>query len=198
MQNLQALSTAGREAQSLDQAALNAQYNEWLRQLKYPMETLSSYSNIVRNMPGGTSTSTYGAKPSTLQSLVGTTSGVVQLMNNLKAANITGDALKAALKSLGVPEANIPTEVTNTATEGQPGYGWQYFTDGTAIDPNGNYYYQGKQVYSSEAAGMDALTGDGYGYQPPAETPTQPPVENPTTDIPTTDVMDTSDDSYYP
>lgn len=165
LSNLQALSAAGKEAQGLDQAALNAQYNEFLRQLKYPMETLTSYSNIVRNVPGGTSSSTYGAKPSTLQSLVGTTSGIVQLQNNLKAAGLTGDALKNALKSLGVTDDKIPTEVVNAATEGQPGYGWRYFSDGTAIDPNGNYYYQGQQVYSSEAAGWDAATGGDYGGQ---------------------------------
>lgn len=27
--------------------------------------------------------------------------------------------------------------------------GWRYFTDGTAIDPMGNYYFQGQQVWQN-------------------------------------------------
>lgn len=36
------------------------------------------------------------------------------------------------------PQA-IPVAVSN---------GWQYFTDGTAISPAGEYYYKGELVYS--------------------------------------------------
>lgn len=39
------------------------------------------------------------------------------------------------------------TKIENTAKEGQVGYGWQYFSDGTAISPDGKYYYQGKLAY---------------------------------------------------
>lgn len=39
------------------------------------------------------------------------------------------------------------TEITNTALPGENGYGWRYFSDGTAIGPDGNYYYQGQQIY---------------------------------------------------
>ena len=28
------------------------------------------------------------------------------------------------------------------------GNGWRYFSDGTAIDPYGTYYYQGQMVYN--------------------------------------------------
>lgn len=28
--------------------------------------------------------------------------------------------------------------------------GWRYFSDGTSIDPKGNYYYQGTLVYRSQ------------------------------------------------
>lgn len=31
--------------------------------------------------------------------------------------------------------------------------GWRYYENGTAIDPNGNYYYQGKLVYSAGSTG---------------------------------------------
>lgn len=35
----------------------------------------------------------------------------------------------------------------NANTVGTAAAGWQYFTDGTAIAPNGDYYYQGSLVY---------------------------------------------------
>ena len=30
--------------------------------------------------------------------------------------------------------------------------GWRYFTDGTAIDPAGNYYFQGQKVWDNPQA----------------------------------------------
>jgi hypothetical protein len=44
---------------------------------------------------------------------------------------------------------NIP----NTAQQGQPGYGWQYFDNGTAISPEGKYYYGGELVYDPGSSG---------------------------------------------
>ena len=38
--------------------------------------------------------------------------------------------------------------ITNTAQAGQQGWGWQYFTDGTVIDPKGVYYKNGNEVYN--------------------------------------------------
>ena len=37
----------------------------------------------------------------------------------------------------------------NTSGADNPAYGWQYFSDGTSIAPNGDYYYQGKKVWSA-------------------------------------------------
>lgn len=42
--------------------------------------------------------------------------------------------------------ADYVVEIENTALPGQPGWGWQYFSNGAAIGPNGAYYYQGQQV----------------------------------------------------
>lgn len=39
-------------------------------------------------------------------------------------------------------------EVLNAALPGQPGWGWQYFDNGTAIDPSGAYWYQGQRVWA--------------------------------------------------
>lgn len=40
------------------------------------------------------------------------------------------------------------SEINNTALPGDPGWGWQYFSDGTAIGPDGSYYTNGKKVWS--------------------------------------------------
>lgn len=38
--------------------------------------------------------------------------------------------------------------IGNTASTGDPGYGWQYYTDGTAISPDGTYYHNGVAVWA--------------------------------------------------
>jgi hypothetical protein len=38
-------------------------------------------------------------------------------------------------------------EIFTGAKPGQNGYGWRYFTDGTAISPTGEYYVNGAKVY---------------------------------------------------
>ena len=48
-------------------------------------------------------------------------------------------------------QVNVPNytkQIFNTATKGTPGFGWQYFSDGTAIGPDGSYYLQGQKVWS--------------------------------------------------
>lgn len=37
-------------------------------------------------------------------------------------------------------------EITNSALPGSEGYGWRYFSDGTAIDPIGNYFKDGLPI----------------------------------------------------
>lgn len=44
----------------------------------------------------------------------------------------------------------FPTKINaNTGGAGNPAAGWQYFTNGTAIAPNGDYYYQGALVWKA-------------------------------------------------
>jgi len=62
--------------------------------------------------------------------------------------------LFVVMRKYGATPARSPiTNVydTKAITVAAPN-GWQYFTDGTAIDPKGVYYYQGQQVY--DPAGM--------------------------------------------
>jgi hypothetical protein len=102
LQNLQALSAAGRTQQEQNQAAFNAQYNEWLRQQKYLPDMLKTQQGLIQGMPGGTQENTYTAKPSTLQSLVGSTTGVADIVKNMKAAGINMSTINSALKSMGI------------------------------------------------------------------------------------------------
>lgn len=171
LQNLQALSTAGKTQQEQEQAALNAQYNEWLRQLNYMPSVLKAQQGLIQGMPGGTTTSQYTAKPSGLQSVVGASANVAALMKNMKDAGMTSDMISSALKAMGVNPATLQGETTaieNTAQPGQEGYGWQYFSDGTSIDPSGNYYRDGQMIWSpsptetnltNDQAGGEAATG---------------------------------------
>ena len=39
-------------------------------------------------------------------------------------------------------------QIFNDDVPGQPGFNWQYFTDGTAIGPDGSYYTNGQKVWS--------------------------------------------------
>jgi hypothetical protein len=47
---------------------------------------------------------------------------------------------------------------TDYLQEGDEGYGWQYFSDGTAISPGGEYYYQGELVYEPDGI-WDTIKG---------------------------------------
>ena len=92
LKGLESLGVFGNKQQELDQAALNAQYNEFLRQSKYPMEALSTEAGILKGLPIQT-TNTYGAAPSLLQSLAGGASGLDSLSQALQKAGITDQSL---------------------------------------------------------------------------------------------------------
>ena len=49
------------------------------------------------------------------------------------------------------------TKIENTSKEGQPGYGWEYFSDGTAVSPDGKYYYRGKLAYDPSGSSNAGL-----------------------------------------
>jgi hypothetical protein len=113
LQNLQALSTAGKTQQEQEQAALNSQYNEFLRQLKYMPEALKNQQQLIQGMPGGSETKVYGAKPTTLQQLTGTAAGVADLVKNFKAAGLTPEVIAKTLKAMGV---NFGSEAPSYST----------------------------------------------------------------------------------
>lgn len=49
------------------------------------------------------------------------------------------------------------TEIPNTTNPGDIGYGWKYYSDGTAISPTGSYYYQGQSVYDPNKSTLNDL-----------------------------------------
>lgn len=52
------------------------------------------------------------------------------------------------------------TEIPNPAQKGEPGYGWKYYEGGTAISPDGKYYYNGQLQYDPATnAGMLSKLG---------------------------------------
>jgi hypothetical protein len=82
------MNKAGTEQQALDQQALNAQYNEYLRQLKYPTDMLTLDRNILAGLPIETS-NIYGAKPSLAQQVAGGISGVSGIVDSLMGKGFT-------------------------------------------------------------------------------------------------------------
>jgi len=123
LQNLQALATSGNTQQAQEQAALNAQYNQYLDQRNYPSTMLKNQADLIKNI-GGSQMATYGAKPSFLQSVVGTATGVTDLIKNLTASGKSVPAINNILKSIGIN----PDTLTPTTTA----------THNNTIDANGN------------------------------------------------------------
>lgn len=74
----------------------------------------------------------------------------------LIALALAGIALWMIIRS-GKAGASVPadysTAIANQAKPGEVGYGWQYFTGGTVIDPDGAYWKDGRIVW---APGLDA------------------------------------------
>lgn len=116
LQNLQTMSTAGGTQQAQNQAALNALYNQYLDQRNYPSTMLKNQADLVKNL-AGSQAAIYGAKPSYLQTAVGTAGGVADLIKNLQATGKSVPAINSILKSMGInPDTLVPTNVTQGGT----------------------------------------------------------------------------------
>ena len=86
--NLQALSAAGATKQGLEQAALNADYNEYLRQLKYPQEMLTLQKNLLTGANLGETKTEYGQKPSLASQIKGGLLGTDEILKTLTGSGI--------------------------------------------------------------------------------------------------------------
>ena len=155
LQNLNALSTAGTTQQAQNQAALTAQYNQYLNQLNYPQQMLKLQSSLLSGLPIGT-TNTYGAAPSALQNLLGTTGGVATLQKNLQAAGLSPSDISSYIKNIvntggitnrpvndntNYASVNSPVPGVTTPDGGQvlnDGAGGFIDEFGNPVDANGN------------------------------------------------------------
>ena len=163
--NLQALATAGNKQQEQEQAALNAKYNEWLRQQKYLPDMLTKQQSLIQGMPGGTTTNTYKAKPSVVQQLVGTSAGISNLVKNLKDSGLTQDKIDSFLKSVGI-NVNNPGQVdTSGWTDNKDGTyttttGQTLDKDGNPVERNADGTYTDMNGITRNPDGSVVVTGD--------------------------------------
>ena len=102
---LGALQKAGAQRQTQDQSKLQTDYEEFLKEKKYPYEQLEFLSNIMRGTPYGTTSSTYTPGPSAGQQLLG-------LGTSLGGAYLMGPAGGAAATKLftGKKGGMVPTK----------------------------------------------------------------------------------------
>lgn len=66
---------------------------------------------------------------------------------------VAGAVLLWAMKSRALVGAAVlpkdySTEIANPSKPGDAAYGWQYFTGGTVIDPDGSYWKDGRIVWA--------------------------------------------------
>ena len=132
--NLNALNTAGSTQQALNQAGLTAQYNQYLNQLAYPQTMLKLQSSVLQGLPI-TQTNTYGAAPSTLQNLIGTTGGIATLTQNLTDAGLDPSTIKKYIQSLATNNSPLPTYTSSSMPAGST-----QNDDGTWTTPDGTVF----------------------------------------------------------
>lgn len=81
-------------------------------------------------------------------------------MKNSEMMLLAGAALVLVLvlrsRSAGAksPPSTYSQAINNPSRPGDAAYGWQYFTGGTVIDPDGAYWKDGRIVW---APGLDAF-----------------------------------------
>ena len=85
LQRLQAQSATASEQRAYQQQLMDQAYADFLRQRDYPMEALGQYSNLLRGLPVGLSTTqtSYAPPPSMAQQVLGTGLGALGMYKTL-------------------------------------------------------------------------------------------------------------------
>jgi hypothetical protein len=85
LQRLQAQGAAAGEQRALQQQYLDQAYGDFLRQRDYPMEMLGQYSNLLRGIPVGLSSTqtAYAPPPSAASQVLGTGLGALGMYKTL-------------------------------------------------------------------------------------------------------------------
>jgi hypothetical protein len=160
--NLQALNTAGGQQQALDQQALNAQYNEYLRQLQYPQTMLTLNKNMLTGLPMTTSNA-FSAAKSASQQLAGGIAGISGIVDSLMGKGFTQAQTADYLKKMftdqtgkqNLTDAQIQAELDRATAEARS-------SDAPPADavPNaeGNYVLEDKGIIFTYNANGDLIS----------------------------------------
>ena len=179
LQNLTALGTAGGQQQALNQAQDNAQYNEYLRQLKYPQDIMNLQKGILGALPI-TTTNTFKPKATTAANIAGGLGAANTIYDSLVKSGMPKDAIANYLKSIGqTPEqiaaASDAQNIQNVkdigaVPDGSGGY--QYTDPNTGAvynyDAKGNYVgVEGAVAPAPDPYAGAPVTAPDYNTVPP-------------------------------
>lgn len=179
LQNQQTGVSAGAALGNLGNQQVQSALNTGTYQQNAPYASSLNQANILGklNVPTSTTKQTDIALLNQLAGLGSMFSGGLNALNDQTILDKYGNKItqpgilsqlgikggvSALTKKLGIGSGTAP-DVTNTTQidtsnikPGEEGFGWQYYSDGTAIDPNGNYYQNGQLVYDAGANMSDA------------------------------------------
>lgn len=150
LQNQQTGTTAAKGAADVESSYLKSLQDVGGWQQASPYTNISNYSKVVGGIqaPTTVSNTTQYSPLSLIGGLANTLGGTGGLMTQLFGTGGKGGLLNAVRGMFSGPNAQGVTEITNTSGEGEPGYGWKYYSDGTAISPSGTYYFGGNEVWN--------------------------------------------------
>jgi len=126
--NLNALSAAGAQQHEQEQAALDAQYKDWLRQTEYPGKQLEQMKGLITGLtPVLPATETrYGVKDPTAQTAASALAMGKDMLNALGIKDMEG--LKTAAAKFGIPVDKLASvfgfggpDTSNPKSTGQTG-----------------------------------------------------------------------------
>lgn len=126
----------GQQERAIEQEGITADLNQFKEERDYPYKQVQYMQSLLQGLPLAAQTYSY-SQPSALSNILSSSGGIMDLYDRL---------FSGANSSSG--GADTVTQISNPSAPGSESYGWQYFSNGTAIDPQGNYYYQGNKVWS--------------------------------------------------
>ena len=136
LNDINALATMGAQQQQILQGAQD-----------YPLKTLTTLAGLLQgyNVPT-TTTTTLDQSP--LSALVGLGAGAAGMFTANAQGKTPWDALTAAWNKM------TGTNTAGTTLVSSNG-GWQNFSDGTSIGPDGTYYFDGKAITGPGGVPLD-------------------------------------------
>ena len=137
---LQKQADLGAQQRAIESEGIAADIAQFKEERDFPYKQVQYQQSLLQGLPLAAQTYSY-SQPSTLSNILNQSGGLMDLY----------DRIFGGSGGSGGAEGG-PTLIANPATEGQPGYGWRYYTDGTAIAPTGEYYYKGEKVWTPPAA----------------------------------------------